>query len=127
MKALQQAFAVNEDSVAIRLTVPAGSPDLAPEVLRARRSGATALLVWAEPTTIAGVITAARGSGWNVPIYTPAAGEDPLVRQQLANQPGVGRRPHIRGRAADRRGRVRHRFSRSSATTRSASECSSWA
>ncbi len=87
LKALQQAFAVNEDSVATRLTVPADAPDLAPEVLRARRAGATALLVWAEPTTIAGVIAAARGSGWNVPIYTPASGEDPLVRQQLANHP----------------------------------------
>jgi ABC-type branched-subunit amino acid transport system substrate-binding protein len=87
LKALQQAFAVNADSVAIRLTVPAGAPDLAPEVLRARRAGATALLVWAEPTTIAGVIAAARGSGWTVPVYTPATGEDPLVRQQLANHP----------------------------------------
>jgi ABC-type branched-subunit amino acid transport system substrate-binding protein len=87
LKALQQAFAVNEDSVAIRLTVPADAPDLAPEVLRARRAGATALLVWAEPSTIAGVIAAARGSGWNVPVYTPATGEDPLVRQQLANHP----------------------------------------
>jgi ABC-type branched-subunit amino acid transport system substrate-binding protein len=87
LKALQQAFAVNADSVAIRLTVPTGSPDLAPEVLRARRAGATALLVWAQPTTIAGVIAAARGSGWNVPVYTPATGEDPLVRQQLANKP----------------------------------------
>ncbi len=87
LKALRQAFAVNEDSVAIRLTVPADSPDLAPEMLRARRSKADALLVWGEPTTIAGVLAAARGSGWSVPVYTPAAGEDPLVRQQLANQP----------------------------------------
>jgi ABC-type branched-subunit amino acid transport system substrate-binding protein len=87
LKALQQAFAVNQDSVSIRLTAPADAPDLAPEVLRARRAGTTALLVWAEPTTIAGVIAAARGSGWNVPVYTPATGEDPLVRQQLANHP----------------------------------------
>ena len=87
VKALRQAFAVNEDSVAIRLTVPADSPDLAPEVLRARRSQADALLVWGEPTTIAGVLAAARGSGWNVPVYTPATGEDPLVRQQLAHRP----------------------------------------
>ncbi len=87
LKALRQAFAVNEDSVAIRLTVPADSPDLSPEMLRARRSKADALLVWGEPTTIAGVLAAARGSGWNVPVYTPAAGEDPLVRQQLANHP----------------------------------------
>ena len=86
-KALRQAFAVNEDSVAIRLTVPADSPDLAPEMLRARRAKADALLVWGEPTTIAGVVAAARGSGWSVPVYTPAAGEDPLVRQQLANHP----------------------------------------
>jgi ABC-type branched-subunit amino acid transport system substrate-binding protein len=86
-KALRDAFGRNEESVAIRLTVPAGAPDLAPEVLRARRSGATALLVWGEPTTIAGVVAAARGAGWDVPVYTPAAGEDPLVRQQLSNHP----------------------------------------
>jgi ABC-type branched-subunit amino acid transport system substrate-binding protein len=86
-KALGEAFAQNPEAVAIKLTVPAGSADLAPEVLRARRSDATALLVWAQPTTIAGVLTAARSSGWDVPVYTPASGEDPLVRQQLANRP----------------------------------------
>jgi ABC-type branched-subunit amino acid transport system substrate-binding protein len=86
-KALREAFARNAGSVAIKLTVPAGAPDLAPELLRARRSHATALLVWAQPTTIAGVLAAARGSGWNVPVYTPAAGGDPLVRQQLSNHP----------------------------------------
>jgi ABC-type branched-subunit amino acid transport system substrate-binding protein len=86
-EALREAFSHNPESVAIRLTVPAGAPDLAPEVLRARRSDATALLVWGEPTTIAGVIAAARGSGWDVPIYTPATGADPLVRQELANRP----------------------------------------
>jgi ABC-type branched-subunit amino acid transport system substrate-binding protein len=86
-KALGESFAQNPEAVAINLTVPAGSADLAPEVLRARRSGATALLVWAQPTTIAGVLTAARSSGWDVPVYTPASGEDPLVRQQLANHP----------------------------------------
>jgi ABC-type branched-subunit amino acid transport system substrate-binding protein len=86
-KALGEAFARNEEAVAIKLTVPTDSADLAPEVLRARRAGATALLVWAQPTTIAGVLTAARSSGWEVPVYTPATGEDPLVRQQLANRP----------------------------------------
>jgi ABC-type branched-subunit amino acid transport system substrate-binding protein len=86
-KALGEAFSQNPEAVAINLTVPAGSADLAPEVLRARRSDATALLVWAQPTTIAGVLTAARSSGWDVPVYTPASGEDPLVRQQLANRP----------------------------------------
>jgi ABC-type branched-subunit amino acid transport system substrate-binding protein len=86
-KALRESFAQNPEAVAVNLTVPAGSADLAPEVLRARRADATALLVWAQPQTIAGVLTAARSSGWNVPVYTPASGQDPLVRQQLANHP----------------------------------------
>jgi ABC-type branched-subunit amino acid transport system substrate-binding protein len=86
-KALREAFSQNPESVAVNLTVPADAPDLAPQVLRARRAGATALLVWAQPTTIAGVISAARSSGWKVPVYTSPTGEDPLVRQQLANHP----------------------------------------
>jgi len=86
-KALDKSFGQDPDSVATRLTVPEGAPDLAPQVLRARRAGATALLVWAQPTTIAGVISAARSSGWDVPVYTAPTGEDPLVRQQLANHP----------------------------------------
>jgi ABC-type branched-subunit amino acid transport system substrate-binding protein len=86
-KALDEAFARNPESVAVRLTVPSRAPDLAPEVLRAHRAGASALIVWAQPAAIAGVIAAARGSSWDVPVYTPATGEDPLVRQQLANHP----------------------------------------
>jgi branched-chain amino acid transport system substrate-binding protein len=86
-KALSEAFSQDQKSVAVKLTVPADAADLSPQVLRARRAGATALLVWAQPTTIAGVISAARSSGWKVPVYTPATGEDPLVRQQLANHP----------------------------------------
>jgi len=86
-KALDEAFSQNPESVAVKLTVPADSPDLAPQVLRARRAGATGLLVWAQPTTIAGVLSAARSSGWKVPVFTPPTGEDPLVRQQLANHP----------------------------------------
>ena len=86
-KALDEAFSRNTDSVAAKLTVPADAPDLSPQVLRARRAGATALLVWAQPTTIASVLSAARSSGWKVPVYTSPTGEDPLVRQQLANHP----------------------------------------
>jgi ABC-type branched-subunit amino acid transport system substrate-binding protein len=86
-KALDEAFSENMDSVATKITVPSGAPDLAPQVLRARRAGATALLVWAQPTTIAGVLSAARSSGWKVPVYTSPTGEDPLVRQQLALHP----------------------------------------
>jgi branched-chain amino acid transport system substrate-binding protein len=85
--ALIKAFASNAENVAARLTLPATSSDLAPQILRARRSGATALLVWARAATIAKALIAARSAGWNVPVYTPPAGEDPLVRQQLAGHP----------------------------------------
>jgi ABC-type branched-subunit amino acid transport system substrate-binding protein len=85
--ALGKAFASDPESVAARLTLPATSSDLAPQILRARRSGATALLVWAQPATIAKAVIAARSAGWNVPVYTPPAGEDPLVRAQLAGHP----------------------------------------
>lgn len=82
--ALAKAFASNPENVATRLTLPSTSSDLAPQILRARRSGATALLVWAQAATIAKAVIAARSAGWNVPVFTPPSGEDPLVRQQLA-------------------------------------------
>jgi ABC-type branched-subunit amino acid transport system substrate-binding protein len=85
---LRRAFATNRSSVAIDETLPADALDLAPQILRARRAHATALLVWGRPATIAAAITAARSSGWNVPFYTPPTGADPFVRQQLANHPG---------------------------------------
>jgi ABC-type branched-subunit amino acid transport system substrate-binding protein len=82
--ALTRAFSRNSENVAVRITLPATSSDLAPQILRARRSGATALLVWAQAPTIAKALIAARSAGWNAPVYTPPSGEDPLVRQQLA-------------------------------------------
>jgi len=86
-KALREAFGSNPEAVAARITLPAAGVDVAPQVLRARRAGATALLVWAQPAAIAGVLTAARSAGWNVPVYAPPSAEDPLVRQQLADRP----------------------------------------
>ena len=85
---LARSFGQDPEAVATRVRLPAAAPDLAPQVLRARRAGATALLVWAQPATIAKVLTAARSSGWKVPVYTPPSGADPLVRQQLADNPG---------------------------------------
>jgi ABC-type branched-subunit amino acid transport system substrate-binding protein len=85
--ALARSFASNPEAVAIRLRLPVAAQDLSPQVLRARRAGATALLVWARPATIANVLTAARSRRWDVPVYTPPSGADPLVRQQLADQP----------------------------------------
>jgi branched-chain amino acid transport system substrate-binding protein len=84
---LARAFGQNPRSVAIRLTLPAGETDLSPQILRARRSGATALLVWAQPPTIAAVLTAARTASWKVPVYAPPTGADPFIRQQLADHP----------------------------------------
>ena len=86
-RALASAFSQNRSSVAIDLTLPSDALDLGPQVLRARRAGATGLLVWGRPATIAAVITAARSAGWNVPLFTPPSGADPFVRQQLADHP----------------------------------------
>jgi ABC-type branched-subunit amino acid transport system substrate-binding protein len=84
---IARAFSENPKSVALTLTLPAGQTDLTPQILRARRSGATALLVWGEPPTIAAVLSASRSIGWNVPVYTPPTGSDPFIRQQLADHP----------------------------------------
>jgi len=84
---LDRAFASNPEAVATKLTLPSGQSDLTPQVLRAKRSGATALLVWGQPPTIAAVLSAARSSGWKVPVYAPPTGADPFIRQQLADHP----------------------------------------
>jgi len=84
---LDRAFAENPESVADRIQVPSSATDLAPQILRARRAGATALLVWGQPQSIAQAVVAARSAGWQVPVFAPPAAEDPLVRQQLASHP----------------------------------------
>ena len=86
-KALARAFGRNPEAVAARIRLATGVADVAPQVLRARSAGATALLVWAQPATVAAVVTAARSARWDVPVYTPPSGEDPLLRQQLADHP----------------------------------------
>ena len=86
-RALDLAFSRNTESVALKLTVPAGDSDLSPQVLRARRAEATALLVWGQASTIGKVLVAARSAGWNVPVFAPPSAEDPALRQQLADRP----------------------------------------
>ena len=81
------AFRRNEIRLAADAKVPEGASDVAPQVLAARRAGAQALVVWARATGVAAVVRAARGSGWDVPIYSGPTGEDPLVRQRLADRP----------------------------------------
>ncbi|MCW2600612.1 MAG: Amino acid/amide transporter substrate-binding protein family [Frankiales bacterium] len=68
-------------------TVPEGAGDVSAQVLQARRSGAKVLVVWARASGVASILRAARGTGWDVPVYSGPAGEDPLVRQRLADQP----------------------------------------
>jgi ABC-type branched-subunit amino acid transport system substrate-binding protein len=85
--AFDDPFGYIPDAVAADIEIPSASTDYAPQVLRAKRSGATALLVWGTSATISKVVRTVRTSGWDVPIYTPPAGADPLVRQQLADHP----------------------------------------
>jgi branched-chain amino acid transport system substrate-binding protein len=85
--ALTDAFRTIPRSVVARITLPSSASDLAPQVLQARRSGATALIVWALPPVLAKTVVAARSAGWQVPVYTTPAAEDPVLRQQLADHP----------------------------------------
>ncbi|MCA1834045.1 MAG: ABC transporter substrate-binding protein [Actinomycetota bacterium] len=85
--ALGSAFAQNRSAVAATIGVPVLSTDVAPQILQARQSGATAMLVWARPPILAQAVRAARSTGWRVPIYASTSGEDPLVRQQLSDHP----------------------------------------
>ena len=84
-KALEQAFR-GQESVVARIDLPASATDVAPQVLRARRAGATGLLVWAQAPAISATITAARSAGWDVPIYTPPRAPT-LIRQELSDKP----------------------------------------
>ena len=68
-------------------TVPEGAADVSAQVLQARRSGAKVLVVWARASGVAAIVRAVRSTGWDVPIYSGPAAEDPLVRQQLADKP----------------------------------------
>jgi ABC-type branched-subunit amino acid transport system substrate-binding protein len=85
--AFDDPFGYIPEAVASDIEIPTASTDYSPQVLRAKRSGATALLVWGTSETIAKVVRTVRSSGWDVPIYTPPSGGDPLVRQQLADHP----------------------------------------
>ena len=86
-QAVRSAWSGNPSSIAIDETVPSDALDLSAQMLRARRAGATAVLVWGRAATIASVISAARSAGWDVPFYGPPTAADPFVRQQLADHP----------------------------------------
>jgi len=86
-EALDKAWAFDPKQVVAHIVLPSGQTDLSPQVLRAQRAGADALIVWARAPAIASVVSAARSRGWEVPVYTTPAGADPIVRQQLAGHP----------------------------------------
>ena len=72
--ALAKAFGSNPEAVACVRRSRRDRGGVSTAVLRARRAGATALLVWGQARTIAAAITAARSRGWNVPVYAPPLG-----------------------------------------------------
>ena len=86
-QATRDALTRNEVALVSDSTLPEGGGDVAAQVLEARRAGAGALIVWARAPGVAAVVRAARSSGWDVPIFTGPTGEDPLVRQRLADHP----------------------------------------
>ena len=85
--ATEQNLGRNQIALVSEATLPDGGGDVAAQVLEARRAGAQALIVWARATGVAAVVRAARSAGWDVPVYTGPTGEDPLVRQRLADRP----------------------------------------
>ena len=85
--ATRESLGRNEVDLVADVTLPEGGGDVAAQVLQARRAGAQALIVWARAPGVAAVVRAARGAGWDVPVFTGPTGEDPLVRQRLADRP----------------------------------------
>jgi ABC-type branched-subunit amino acid transport system substrate-binding protein len=85
LAAMEAGFARDDIGVVSTGVVAAASSDVTARILAARKAGATTLVVWAGAPVVAAAIQAARTSGWDVPIWTGPAGEDPLVRQRLAS------------------------------------------
>jgi branched-chain amino acid transport system substrate-binding protein len=66
-------------------TIQARATDVTPQVLAARKSGATMLIMWASAADIAAAVQATHSTGWNVRIISGQTGEDPLIRQRLVS------------------------------------------
>jgi branched-chain amino acid transport system substrate-binding protein len=77
----------DEVKVVSEQAVPQGARDVSAQVLAARRSGAKVVVIWAQASGVAALVRAIRSTGWDVPVYTGPAGEDPLLRQTLADKP----------------------------------------
>jgi ABC-type branched-subunit amino acid transport system substrate-binding protein len=94
LASLTAAFHRDEIGVVQHTIVPASASDVSSQVFAARHAGATALIAWTSAPLVAATVQAARSTGWDVPIWAGPSGEDPLVRQRLAQHPdwlsGVG-------------------------------------
>ena len=83
--ATRSSLARNEVELVADVTLPEN--DVSAQVLQARRAGAELVIVGARAPGVAAVLRAARSAGWDVPVYSGPTGEDPLVRQRLADRP----------------------------------------
>jgi ABC-type branched-subunit amino acid transport system substrate-binding protein len=85
LAALRAGFKDNRIPVVSTPVVSANGSAVSTQVVQARQAGATLLVVWGSSPVVAATVRAARSAGWKVPIVTGPTGEDPLVRQQLAD------------------------------------------
>ena len=86
-QALQDAFGVDEVQVVDDQVIPRRAQDLAPQILKAKSSGADRLIVWASAADVAATLEAVAKANWDVQVISGQTGEDPLIRQRLAAHP----------------------------------------
>jgi len=85
--ALRESFAIDEVQVVSDQVISRRTQDVAPQLLAARRAGATLLALWTSAAGVAAVVEGIHEAGWDVPVIAGQTGEDPLVRQRLAAHP----------------------------------------
>jgi branched-chain amino acid transport system substrate-binding protein len=85
--ALRKALAIDRIAVVADQTIQQRAADVTPQVLAARKAGASLLLVWASAGDVAAVLSAVHTAGWDVPVISGQTGEDPLIRQRLVAHP----------------------------------------
>jgi ABC-type branched-subunit amino acid transport system substrate-binding protein len=85
--ALLRAFEIDEVDVVSDQRIQAKAADVSAQVLAARKSGADTLVVWASAADVAAALQATHVAEWDVRIFSGPTGEDPLVRQRLADHP----------------------------------------
>jgi ABC-type branched-subunit amino acid transport system substrate-binding protein len=83
--ALKAGLARDRIPIVSSSVVTTDGTGVSPALVGARRAGATLVVTWASAPVVAGVVRGARSSKWSVPLFTGPTGEDPLVRQQLAD------------------------------------------